>query len=246
MTQTDVTDAEIVAFLDDALPTEDQARIALAATTNPDVAQRIEALSVDRDQLVGAFEELLSTAPTLPVTQPPANKPAAPAKWWQAAAAIALLAIGIGIGTQLPKDDATDWHMAVADYQVLYATETLTGMELTQDQRWGSLAKTSATLGLDLDREDVTLTGLQFRRAQLLSHQGAPLAQLAFLDTNGDAIAFCFTRTNGPDTDAEPTTLAGLNAITWQKKGIGFILIGGDDAEALKTWQTKLASATEA
>lgn len=245
MTPTPITDAEIVAFLDDALPSEDQARIALASAERPDVAQRIEELSMDKNALSDAFDGLLNSAPTPSVAVTSANRNSAPLRWWQAVAAVALLAIGIGIGTQIPLKHAPDWHMAVADYQVLYATQTLTGMELTEDQRWGSLAKTSELLGLKITREDVTLSGLQFRRAQILSHNGAPLAQLAFLDDHGNAIAFCFTRTDGPDQEPQSRELAGLGTVTWQKNGMGFILIGGSNPSALTAWQQKLSANTQ-
>lgn len=240
MTRMHVTDADIVAFLDDALPPDDQARIAIAAAESPEVANRIEAMSMDRDQLSGAFEDLLAAAPAIPVTAPAANLPNRPSRWLQAAAAAAILAIGIAIGTQLPRSTTPDWHMAVADYQVLYATATLTGMELTQDQRWGSLARTSQTLGLELTQEDVSLPGLDFRRAQILNHNGKPLAQLAFLDPDGNAIAFCFTRTDGPDQQARTTRLSGLPTMTWQKDGMGFILIGGSDLAPLEQWHDTL------
>ena len=265
MTATTISDAEIVAFLDDQLSSEDSARIALAATQSPDVAQRIEALSLNRDQLTSAFDTLLEKSPEIPVEatdtnapnqQPvltpvvtaqkepvePANIPARPSRWRQTAAAAVLLCIGVAAGTQLPTQSAQGWHLAVADYQVLYATETLTGMALTEDQRWGSLSNTSKALGLDLSQQDVTLAGLEFRRAQILNHNGAPLAQLAFLDGDGNAIAFCFTRTNGPDRAAEITELAGLGTVTWQTGGMGFILIGGADQDRLLNWQSKLAA----
>lgn len=241
MTPKPITDAEIVAFLDDALPAEEQARIAMAAVDRPDVAKRIEEMSIDSDQLSTAFDGLLNSAPDVSVIAVPANRNVVPSRWWQIAAAVALLIIGVGIGTQIPSERAPDWHMAVAEYQVLYSTQTLTGMELTEDQRWGSLSKTSKVLGLNISREDVTVAGLEFRRAQILSHNGAPLAQLAFLDEHGNAIAFCFTRTDGPDREVQAQDLAGLSSITWQQGGIGFILIGGSNQPALVDWQAKLA-----
>ena len=242
MTQTDVTDADIVAFLDNALTADEQARIAIAAAESPEVAHRIEAMSMDRNQLTYAFDGLLTAAPAIPISNPVANLPNRPSRWWQAAAAAAILAVGIAIGMQLPKKSAPDWHMAVADYQVLYATATLTGMELTPDQRWGSLAQTSQTLGISLTQKDISLPGLDFRRAQILNHNGKPLAQLAFLDADGNAVAFCFTKTDGPDQQARTTELAGLPATTWQNDGMGFILIGGGDPDRLLSWQSRLAA----
>ena len=242
-----ITDEEIVAFLDDALGPEDQARIAHAAAESPDVAARIEALYMDRDGLVAEFDGLLASAPEMTIPEPtlsvatPANSPRPVFKVWQAAAAVAILALGIGIGTQIPTTDHADaWHVAVADYQALYGTETLTGMVLSSEQRWGSLATASSAVGLEISRQEVQFPGLDFRRAQVLSMNGAPLAQLAFLDGDGNAIAFCFTRTNGPDRAPEHSTLSGLASVTWQRNGIGYILIGGKDATALEKWQSQL------
>lgn len=244
-----ITDEEITAFLDDALPPEEQARIAMAAAERPDVAQRIEALSIDTSGLSQGFDALLAHAPALEIPDPaplampqPANQRRAPSARWQAVAAAALLAVGVGLGWALgtqhsAPSGAHGWHVAVAEYQALYATETLTGTALTEAQRWGSLATTASAVGLDLADGNVTLDGLDFRRAQLLRVEGKPLAQLAFLDANGTAIALCFTRMDGADEALREMTLSGLASVTWQRGGMAFILIGGEDTGTLKTWQ---------
>ena len=157
-----------------------------------------------------------------------------------------IFAAGLGAGSVLFKGkEPIDWHVAVADYQVLYATETLTGVKITEQQRWESLTRTSRAVGLDLSPQDMQIEGLEFRRAQVLDFQGQPLAQLAFLDGAGNPVALCVTRTDGPDADAATGELSKLATMTWQRGGLGFILIGGTDAGALRAWQEQILPALD-
>ncbi|MEM9062981.1 MAG: hypothetical protein AAGD13_21155 [Pseudomonadota bacterium] len=242
-----VTDEQIVAFLDDALSSEEQARIALAVANDPSVAARIEALALDRDDLRAGFEDMLSEAPVIALPPEPANQPQQPSGWgvWglRGAAAAAIFAIGIGAGSLLtpPTEVRNDWTTAVADYQVLYATETLTTTPLSDAARELSLARTSAALGLDLSEEALSVDGLDFQRAQILSYMETPLAQLAFLDADGTPFALCFLRLDGGDTEPRTEDLAGLASVTWQQDGFGFILIGGDDPAAVEALQKQFA-----
>ncbi|MEL7468263.1 MAG: hypothetical protein AAFN27_07400 [Pseudomonadota bacterium] len=246
MDTTPLTDEQIVAFLDDALPADEQARVALAVANDPSVAKRIEQLAVDRDALSAGFDAMLAEAPPLVVPDLPANERSQPSGWghWisRGSAAAAIFAVGIGAGLFLARTDAPeDWTIAVADYQVLYATETLTTMPLPDAARRTSLARTGAALGLELTEDTLAVSGLAFQRAQILSFDNAPLAQLAFLDGDGTPFALCFRRIDGEDSAPVTEDLAGLASVTWHQDGFGFILIGGDDAQAVESWQQQFA-----
>lgn len=248
MTAETPTDEELVAYLDGALPDAEADRIAQALARDGELAARLQALEVDMGALRAGFDDLVAGAPALSVPEVPVHEPA-PAMsdgFWTlsraAAVAVVMFGAGLGIGWSVaPTASAPDWHQAVADYQVLYTTATLTAVPMSDQGRAAGLAHVGHALGLALDESDVAIPGLTFQRAQILEHRGAPLAQLAYLDGAGNPVAFCFTRTGGSDQASRSVEISGLNAETWQQGGIGYILIGPAPAEDLRLAGQRLA-----
>lgn len=246
MTVETPTDEELVAYLDGALPEHEATRIAQAIAGDADLAARLRALDVDMDALRADFDALAEAGPDLSAPGAPVAPAGTTSGFWtlSRAAAVALVMFGAGLGlgwSVAPSGDAPDWHQAVADYQVLYTTATLTAVPMSEQGRAEGLTHVGEALGLALDADSVAVPGLTFQRAQILEHRGAPLAQLAYLDVAGNPVAFCFTRTDGTDQAAQSIEISGLNAETWQQGGIGFILIGPAPAETLRTSARRLA-----
>lgn len=230
MTPDQITDEHLVAFLDGALDGAKHAAVAAALAGDANLRARLAALDLNLSALRDGFEAVLADAPPLEIAVPPT-----PAIWRpiHAAAAAAMLAIGFGLGwsgTQLGQPDP--WHQAVANYQVLYTTQTLTATPLPPAAQEAGLRAVSAEIGLDLSKEALAVEGLDFQRAQILSHEGAPLIQVAYLTEDGAPVAFCFMRGQAV-SDPEATTLSGLNASTWARAGYTFILIGPVDEAVL-------------
>lgn len=236
----EITDETLVAYLDGALSAEACAQVEAALASDAGLAERLAGLDVDMDALRAGLDGLLAQAPAVPLTPVPANSNWRPL---QAAAAVALFVIGMGAGWGLTRDATPDWHQAVADYQVLYTTETLDAAPLDAKARAAGLTRVSERLGLALDAEKLALDGMTFQRAQMLRHEGAPLAQIAFLGDDGAPIALCIMRAD-EKTVRETIEIAGLNASTWAGGGYTYILIGPADAqrldEAAKVLQSRM------
>lgn len=246
MTTDPITDENLVAFLDGEASEDLSARIAQAMAEDPAMSGRVAALQVETDHLRQGFDAVLTAAPDIPVPTPVVEEaPVVSFAWggWRAAAAAAVLfAAGLGAGWSLaPADRSDGWHQAVADYQVLYSTATLTNLQMAQDQQVESLARTSADLGVALTLDQVSVPGLEFQRAQILNFNGQPLAQLTYLDGDGNPIAFCLTATKD-DAAAMDQEISGLNAVTWADGGMGFILIGPSPSKTLTDAQERLAT----
>lgn len=235
------TDEDLTAFLDGESPEETSAAILQAVAEDPVLARRLDDLSPDLDVVRTGMESLLGSAPVLNAETP------APrgnfAMGWPAAAAAAVFALGIGLGTLYSDRSANaDWHQAVADYQVLYTAETLTAAPIADDNRTAGLAHVSKRLGFELTEAELAVDGLTFQRAQILAHDGRPLAQLVYLDTNQNPIAFCIMRLGGQKTGFDETQIAGLNATTWSGGGLDFIVIGPADSAFIRQTAEKLGA----
>lgn len=244
-----ITDEQIVAFLDGEADEKLSADIAAAIAADPAMAGRIQDLDLDADRFRQGFDALLDTAPDIAMpevvtaTPPVTSAGSGWGNWRAAAAALILFGAGMGLGWSLSgDDDPVDWHQAVADYQVLYSNATLTNLPMEDAQRQLSLERTGRALGVDLTMDQVTAPGLTFQRAQILSFQGRPLAQLTYLDEAGNPIAFCLTRTDGSDDTPMAQQISGLNANVWEQDGMGFILIGPAPQETLDAAQETLAA----
>ncbi|MEM7237291.1 MAG: hypothetical protein AAF501_05640 [Pseudomonadota bacterium] len=236
-----VTDDEIVAFLDGRMDHDRQAGIAMAAANDPSLAQRIEAMSLDLAPLRAGMDALLDLAPDLaPDLAVPAGAAArTTGAGWSlralAAAAVIAFAVGIcaGVGA-LRFNSASDWHQAVAEYQVLYTTETLTASPLPDSLRANGLRHVSRRLGLELTEDALSIAGLGFQRAQMLEFEGAPLAQIVLLDDAGTPIAFCLMKATGGPAALADVTIKGMSATTWSDGRFSYIVIGPADQPAIR------------
>ena len=241
MRSEDYSDADLVAYLDGGLDAQTRASLEAAVDTDPGLGERLAALSLDTEALREGFAALLADAPDQALP-PPVARPG----WGigRAAAAAALLVIGLGAGWALaPRGEAGHWHQAVADYQVLYTTETLAATPLPAEARASGLANASERIGLDLTEERLAVEGMTFQRAQVLSYQGAPLIQVAYLTDQGAPVAFCIMRAeDGGDAAPEGAEIAGLQAATWQRGGHAFILIGPVEGRAVRASAEALAA----
>lgn len=232
MTKT-FTDEDLTAYLDGALGKEARAELARAVAGDPALKARLEALAIQEGEIRDAFDALLSTAPDMPAPDMPVMAARPAGRGWpgfsgMAAAAAAVLVLGIALGAfVMPRGQGgPDWKMAVANYQALYVAETLRGAPGGDAE--ARLAALSATLGRELAGAEKA-EGLAYRRAQMLGFEGAPLVQIAYFGPGEVPFAFCITRVEGAAYAPRAEMLAGQAAAHWVEGGFGFLVIGGAD-----------------
>lgn len=179
----EVSDARLVAYLDNELPPTDRAAVARALEQNAELRQRLEFLDSGGRPFGNAFDLLLEAAPDNRLqamfadllngeAAPAADEKVVPLRRspsagmrpiWQmaAAASVALTMFGTGIVTGVifkPEPivtvDATrSWMEAVAQYVSLFSEQTLAGMPADPSAREAGLRRVSTALGLDVSRE---------------------------------------------------------------------------------------------
>lgn len=217
-----ITDETLVAFLDRELSPEDAAVVTEELSKSPELNERLSALDAPVSDLREGASGLIAMAPDFPehlIAKTPTD-------WMRAVGMFAILAIGLGAAFTFWPRSEQNWIKAVANYQSLYVTQTLERSEPI-DQRQTTLLGLSEDIGLDLSAL-VDIKDVDYRRAQLLGFEGKPLVQVAYLD-NQVPIAICITFVEGPDQSPEVGTYFGLSAVSWQKEGRGFLVIGGQD-----------------
>ncbi len=189
-----------------------------------------------------------------------------------AAALVVGVGLGFAGDLSLRKDGGQDWRQAAANYQALYVTETLAlttavadeerqkrlwqsegvpasrginpeaGRNASLDKQRSSIAAVSAKLGLPITPEALQAPGLELKRAQLLQFDGRPLAQFAYLDAEGAPIAFWATHTGSADSPAKTGSYDKLAAVSWNKGGYGFMVIGAAPIAEIERAASSLAA----
>jgi len=223
---TDITDADLTAYLDGEADAALTARIDAALTQDDELAARFAELSVDTSLLAEAFDlDRLAPPAYVPVEIPQAQS--GPSRLVLPLAIAASFALG-AIAVQFVRPAAPTWVDAVASYQALYVTETLSGTMQAPAISEGVFETVDETLGVDL-RPAKDIEGLMFRRAQMLAIEGKPLVQMAYLDDQGRPFAFCAVLLGDGDEAILSEMNHGLAAASWVEDGVGYVLIGGDD-----------------
>jgi hypothetical protein len=152
------------------------------------------------------------------------------------AAALFLCAAGAGYmgGRYASSEGDPDWHKAVANYQALYVTGTLSSIPEDIESQRKEVTEAAARIGLSLKLETIQLPNFRLKRIQLLQFEGKPLVQFAYLDPPGIPVAFCAIRIGIADSPPQVETIQGLPGAFWNKAGYGFIFIGAVPIETLR------------
>ena len=140
-----------------------------------------------------------------------------------AAAALAWFAFGFP-GAREPGEG--DWRSAVIEYMDLYTNETFAfptpdaqtqGVELARSARGSARRSTPAT---------VALPGLDFKVAFILGYDGAPLAEIAYVDPSSEPVLFCILKKDGADAPLRLERRGDYALATWARAGRKFLVIG--------------------
>jgi anti-sigma factor RsiW len=227
------TDEELTAFLDGEAEAEVMRAISLAVEQDQNLASRLDDLRHAETLIRAPFEALLTHAPQIPaslVTPAPSSF-----GWREMAAGLvvgALLMSGAALWLR-PKEPG--WQDKIATYQALYTADTLASLDHDEASVTAQLQSLSSLINLDLSnvRDGQTMT---LKRGQMLGLNGKNLVQLAFLTSSGDPVALCIIHNGKPGTKPfQPKQLQGMQAVSWARDGYGFLLIGGQDSDAVIT-----------
>jgi anti-sigma factor RsiW len=241
-----ITNEDLVAYLDDAIDPARKAEIDATLASDRSLGIRLAGLDIDKKRLRAAFDDVAAAAPTgrllAQLEQPAAPQRRGRPRWIAIAAALMMgVALGYGMGSNKFFGPAESWQEAIANYQMLYTSETLTPITSDPAKQRRDVADIAAKLGWPIKFEALQVPGLDFKRVQLLSFEGRPLAQFSYLDPSGIPIAFCATRTGDGDSAIKTGRFRELDAAFWSKNGFGFIVIGAAQTDALRRTAAQLA-----
>lgn len=239
------SDEELTAYLDGEYALAPRDAIESGLAQDRALQARLDALTLDKEQIRAAFAALLSDTPDAPELD---HGPIAPefgqrpvaltqvrsyqTSWRYAAAAAAVaLVIGFGGGALLPGEAQPGWRDYVASYHALYTTGTLSHVAQTTADAEAELDRVSAAINKPIALSDILMPDrLDYKRAQILGFEGRDIIQLAFLAQDGSPVVLCIIDApEAADGAVQTARLEGMSAAYWSKDGHEYIVMGGDD-----------------
>lgn len=242
-----LSDEHLTAFIDGALPPEEAAAVERRINTDPAVAERVELLMRASLPFAEAYRPLLDEAPVARLeamldevsAARPARSGLAISRRGLFAALAASVAFGmvfdrfalqslrgIGAGEGEEQAEAGEWRGLVAQYMALYDADTLLGVAPPPERQEAELGAVNERLALTLTPQSVALEGADFKRAQVLSYDGRPLAQILYLDPESGPLAFCIVRKAGPVIAPDTEQRLGMTVVHWSNGSHALMLIG--------------------
>ncbi len=232
------SDEMLVAFLDGELDGAEQKAMEELLEKDPALAARLELLAGSPPPLHGAFDALLEEAPLARMAERLAQsstRPKAEPMYTRRsliAASIGLVAFGVaadrGVGAFLAsrrKNDEEGWRGVVANYMALYSAETLENLAGTGTAEDAQIASAGNALGLPLERSNIELADIPFKRAQMLKFKNKPLAQIAYLDPKDGPVALCIMANTAGKSAPQTEQRRGLNLVFWSSATHAFLVI---------------------
>lgn len=203
------------------------------------------------DRKAEAIERPPSTPPSAATIAqfPSQRRPQGPNFLRQAASLLLAAAIGAGAAwIWLPPktiETTPGWIAQVADYHRIYANEVRHRVEVPASEIDHIRAWLGERVG-GLEVPDLSSAGLEFQGARLLVANGAPVAQLVYIDAEDRMFALCVTpRPGTDDATAQTRSFDDLAAISWRANGQALVMIGPADTPELSE-AARLSGAVDA
>jgi anti-sigma factor RsiW len=232
-------DAELAALIDNEL--DESRRTALLARLAADerLRERYEELRQTGAPLAASLDALLGQAPLARLRAAlPADEPLRHPSRRFAGIALRELAAGVVIGLLVAGSAVwaastfglfggrEDWRTAIAEYTHLYTNETFSPLNPGAAQQAAELSAVGARVGANLTPENVTLPGLRFTAAFMLSYGGSPLGVIAYVDPSGVPVLLCILANGAPDAPMRSKRRDNLSLAWWSRGGRSRLVIG--------------------
>jgi anti-sigma factor RsiW len=232
-------DAQLVALIDNELDNSSKTALLARLAADEGLRRRYEELRLTGAPLATSFDLLLGDAPLARLRAAlPRDEAARVRSRRFAGFAIRELAAGLVVGALAAGaaiwaastfglfDGRDDWRTAIAEYTHLYTDETFAPFKPDAAMQATELSAVGAKVGANLTPENLTLPGLRFTTAFMLSYEGAPLGVIAYVDPSGEPVLLCILVDQAPDAPTRSERRGDLSLAWWARGGRSRLVIG--------------------
>src|SRR6516165_6954477 len=232
-------DAELVALIDDELDEEAKSSLQARLAGDEGLRKRHEELRAAGVLIAASLDALIEEAPLPrlraaipaeePLRQPSRRFGGLALRELAAGLVIGVLAAGAAVWIALSSGllgEREDWHTAVVEYTNLYTNETFNPLNPDATLQAKELTAVRARVGGNLTLENLSLPGLRFATAFMLSHGGYPLGVIAYVDPSGAPVLLCVLANRPPDSPIRSERRGDLSLASWSDDARSYLVIG--------------------
>ena len=232
-------DTELVALIDDELDEEAKSSLQARLAGDEGLRKRYEELRAAGVLIAASFDALIEEAPLPrlraaipaeePLRQPSRRFGGLALRELAAGLVIGVLAAGAAAWIALSSGllgERENWRTAVVEYTNLYTNETFSPSNPDATLQAKELTAVRARVGGNLTPENVSLPGLRFATAFMLSHGGYPLGVIAYVDPSGAPVLLCVLANRPPDAPIRSERRGDLSLASWSDDGRSYLVIG--------------------
>jgi anti-sigma factor RsiW len=196
-----VTEAELHAYVDGALPEGARAEIEAWLASHPEDSDRLRAYADQNAVLRSLYD------PVLDEPVPAALLAVRPPVWRAYAAAAAIFALGLGLGWTVRGTSITPQIVPVslarqaATAHVVYSPEVRHPVEVNADEEEHLVRWLSKRLGTTLKAPKLAPLGYELVGGRLLSGLQGPVAHFMYQDARGQRLTLYVSRQRGEPRD---------------------------------------------
>lgn len=237
-----ITEADLVAYVDDRLPTERRADVEAHLALNPEDAARVAAWQQQADDLRAHFtRELDEPVPAEMAALFATQRPSLLGPVLRIAAVLALVLLGAGAGwygrgALAPVAMVAALPQEAARAHLVYSREVLHPVEVTAKEEQHLVAWLSKRLGTALKVPSLSGQGFNLVGGRLLpaSSGNHAAAQFMYENRQGQRLTlYVRSGEGGGDTSFRFTGEGNAAAFYWVEDGFGYALTGETGREAL-------------
>jgi anti-sigma factor RsiW len=223
-----ITEAELHAYVDGALPEGDRAGIEAWLASHPEDAERLRAYA-EQNTLLRSFYN-----PVLEEPVPAKLLAVRPRAWRGYAAAAGIFALGIGLGWFVrgvfitPQVVPVPLARQAAIAHVVYSPEVRHPVEVTADEEEHLVRWLSKRLGTALKAPKLAPLGYELVGGRLLSGPQGPVAHFMYQDARGQRLTLYVSRQRGEprDTAFRFSQEERVSVFYWVDGNFGYALSG--------------------
>jgi len=232
MNNPQITEADLHAWLDGALPQARRAEVEAYIAAHPAEGERMASYRRNDQAIEARYDPVL----TEPLPARLLHRDArTPARLWRYAAAAGWIFLGGLAGWQLHdwksadrRSDSPSWARRAAVAHVVYSPEVRHPVEVAADQEAHLVAWLSKRLGTSLKIPRLDALGYSLVGGRLLPGDQGPVAQFMYQDAQGQRLTL-YVRTNRDHSKETAFRFAqegNVRQFYWVDRSLGYVLSG--------------------
>ncbi|WP_315766824.1 MULTISPECIES: anti-sigma factor [unclassified Bradyrhizobium] len=229
-----ITEDELHAYVDGELPTERRGDVEAWLATHPEDAERVQSWRAVADALHARYDAVANepVPPRLELER--LQRP--PRKWLYGAIAASFAAFAMGGATGWIAHDVTASPSAFQAFtgdaleaHRLYVVEVRHPVEVPGDEKAHLQQWLTRRCGRTVHAPELESSGLKLVGGRLLPGPSGPASFLMYESTSGERFTIYATRTTTDATQMRYTREGTNGALSWADRGVGYVVIGGND-----------------